>query len=161
MRVRSALLAVLILAAAPAPRASATEPARHSTVVPSSSQSVAAAVDAYNTARDRYLDSLTTYLNHNRRSTSDYAIALKDYGTAQRLLQAARRDIAKTFKDSVHAAQKTYVAALKSSKTPEQKASAMNAWNEAVRQAGSDRDAATDALKALPAAPPKVLRGKG
>ena len=128
---------------------------------PSSAQSVALAMEAYDSARNRYIESLAVYLGHNRRSTSEYAIALKDFGTAQRLLQAVRRDIAKTFKDAVHIAQKTYVAALKTAKTPEQKASAMNTWNDAVRDAGSAREAATDSLKALPAAPPKVLRSKG
>ena len=161
MRVRAAWCAAVILTAVATAPASATETARHSAVVPSSAQSVALAIDAYDSARDRYVESLAVYLGHNRRSTSEYAIALKDFGTAQRLLQAARRDIAKTFKDSVHVAQKAYVAALKTAKSPEQKATAMNVWNDAVREAGSSREAATDSLKALPAAPPKVLRGKG
>ena len=96
MRVRAVWLAAVILAAVTATPASAAVTTGHSTLAPSSAQSVALAMEAYDAARNRYIESLAVYLGHNRRSTSEYAIALKDFGTAQRLLQAVRRDIAKT-----------------------------------------------------------------
>lgn len=158
MRVRFArIITCLAVILAPTPFATA-EPMAARAPVSAAGQTVPASVSAFNDARDVYVSSLGVYVGHGRRSTSEYAVALRDYNTAQRLLQIARRSIAKTFKDSMHVAQKSYVANLKQAKTPEQKALVTLAWNEAIRSLGSDRDAATEALKPMPAAPPKPLR---
>ncbi|NBO45819.1 MAG: hypothetical protein EBU85_02190 [Actinobacteria bacterium] len=128
------------------------------TAVPASAQSVAIAVSNYNTARDRYVDSLNVYLSNNRRSTQEYTTALRDYTSANTLLGVAKRDIAKTCSDDIKAATAIYNAAKKAAKTPEAKAAAVNAYNAAIAAAAAGRESATESLRPMPAAPPKVLK---
>lgn len=126
--------------------------------VPTSAQSVAAAVTNYNIARDRYVDSLNVYVSNNRRSTQEYTLALRNYTSANKLLGVAKRDIAKTCSDDIKAATAVYNAAKKAAKTPEAKAAAVNAYNAAIAAAAVGRESATESLRPMPAAPPKVAK---
>ena len=129
-------------------------------LTPASAQSVTLAIAAYESARVKYAGSLEVYLSHNRRSVQEYTAALRDYGTATKLLEVAKRDIAKTCSEDIKAATAIYNAAKRAAKTPEQKAAALATYNAAIATAASDREAATESLRVMPPAPPKVLKSK-
>ena len=154
MRARLKTFAVGIIVGAvtalAAPTASAMLPANAATVQQS--------LNNYDNARLTYVASVNVYLSHSRMSKGEYAIALKNFTMAQGLLQIAKREIAKTFQDSIKVAQIQNKAATKAAKTPEQRAAAAVAWTTAVTAAATARDNAIDSLKQLPAAPAKPVR---
>ena len=130
----------------------------HAVPVPTSAASVQEKSQRYLSARDAYISALDVYLSHNRTNTREYAVALKAYSTAQAALQAAKREVAKTFSDAVQAAKAQQRIALKAAKTVEQRAAAAAAFAAAVNNAAVARDEATAALLPMPAAPPKVVK---
>ncbi len=130
----------------------------HAVPAPTSAASVQEKSQRYLEARTAYLNALDVYLAHNRTNTREYAIALKAYSAAQAALQTAKREIAKTFSESVQVAKNQQRAALKVAKTVEQRAAAAAAFAAAVNNAAAARDDATAALLAMPAAPPKVVK---
>lgn len=130
----------------------------HAVPVPSSAASVQEKSQRYLAARAAYVDALDVYLSHNRSNTREYAVALKAYSTAQSALQVAKREIAKTFSESIQIAKAQQKAALKAAKTVEQRAAAAAAFNAAVTSAATLRDDANTALVPMPAAPPKVMK---
>lgn len=127
-------------------------------VFPASAQTVTIAVANYNVARDKYIETLNAYLARNRRSTQEYTAAVRDYTSANKFLGIAKRDIAKTCSEEIKAATAVYDAAKRAAKTPEAKAAAVNAYNAAIAAAVAERESATESLKLMPAAPPKVLK---
>ena len=133
-------------------------PTAHAVPLPASAASVQEKSQRYFSARESYISALDVYLSHGRSSTREYAVAIKAYSTAQAALQAAKREVAKTFSDAVQLAKAQQRAALKAAKTVEQRAAAAAAFAAAVNNAAAARDDATAALLPMPAAPPKVIK---
>lgn len=156
MRARLKTFAVGIIVGAVTALAAPTANAVPS--LPTNAATVQQSLNNYENTRLAYVASLNVYLSHNRMSKGEYAIALKEFTSAQGLLQVARREIAKTFQDSLKAAQIQNKAATKAAKTPEQRAAAAVAWTTAVTAAAAARDNANGSLKQLPAAPAKPVR---
>jgi len=154
MRARLKTFAVGIIVGAVTALAAPTA----SAMIPANAATVQQSLNNYDNARLTYVASLNVYLSHSRMSKGEYAIALKNFTMAQGLLQIAKREIAKTFQDSLKVAQIQNKAATKAAKTPEQRAAAAVAWTTAVTAAATSRDNAIDSLKQLPAAPAKPLR---